>query len=259
LPAPPAEFSAAGRRGPFRIFRQITRELHALDAGVIRLDPKQITDFARPADIADVDIAHRLAEIRVLALAGVLARARKRALPTAAIRPLPAARIAGGQARLAWAVFFFQLAPPLRLGPDLGHLFAQHGDEAVAFRDCCREFRVQRGGFCGVGFARQRREYIGRIEAGADEARGGVADPQMHVVAQADARTAPPGDIVGHGRFRNDSFPGRAAAFFMPLRRAGIVPGTHSRHARARPAHPSFFARLFRNGWIAGSSPAMTH
>src|SRR3954452_18029160 len=27
----------------------------------------------------------------------------------------------------AWAVFFLQLAPPLRLGPDLGHLFAQHG------------------------------------------------------------------------------------------------------------------------------------
>jgi hypothetical protein len=37
---------------------------------------------------------------------------------------------------------------------------AQHGDEAVAFRDFCRELRVQRGGFCGVGFARQRRKDV---------------------------------------------------------------------------------------------------
>src|SRR5206468_7559316 len=104
------------------------------------------------------------------------ARARNRALPAAAVRPLSAARIARGHAGLTWAVFFLQRAPPL-LGPDLGHLFAQHGVEAVASRDFCRELRVQRGGFCRIRFARQRREYIRRIETGADEARGVVADP----------------------------------------------------------------------------------
>jgi hypothetical protein len=85
---------------------------------------------------------------------------------------------------------FLQRAAPLQLRAEFGHLFAQLGQQAVA----CRELRLE-GGFCGVGFARQRRKYIRRIEAGADEARGVVADPQMHVVAQPDARTAPPGGI----------------------------------------------------------------
>jgi hypothetical protein len=81
LPAPPAEFSAAGRRGALSDFRQITRELHTINPRVRRPDVEQIAEFVRSGDVADIDIAHRLDEIRILALAGVLARARNRALP----------------------------------------------------------------------------------------------------------------------------------------------------------------------------------
>jgi hypothetical protein len=67
---------------------------------------KQIAEFARPADVADVDIAHRLRETRSGALRGILPLA----LPAAAIRPLPAARIAGGDAGLVRAIFCVQRA-----------------------------------------------------------------------------------------------------------------------------------------------------
>jgi hypothetical protein len=58
---------------------RIARELHAIDAGLVRLDPKQIAELARSADVADVDIADRRCEIGVLALARVLAQAANRA------------------------------------------------------------------------------------------------------------------------------------------------------------------------------------
>src|SRR3954468_20283549 len=69
-----------------------TCDLLANTGRLVRLDLKQIAEFARPADVAEFDIAHRLRETR----ACVLARARNRTLAPAAIRPLPAARIAGG-------------------------------------------------------------------------------------------------------------------------------------------------------------------
>jgi hypothetical protein len=50
---------------------RIARELHTIDARAVRLDLKQIAEFARSADVAEFDIAHRLREIRVLCLARV--------------------------------------------------------------------------------------------------------------------------------------------------------------------------------------------
>jgi hypothetical protein len=114
---------------------------------------------------------------------------------------LPAARIAGRHARLAWAVFCLQRAPPLQLGPELVDLFAQHGEQPVAFRDLRGEFRLERGFLCRIGFARQRWIQIRRVHAGWKEARGVGADPQMRVVARpALALMAQPRVVgVGHG------------------------------------------------------------
>src|SRR4051794_4811603 len=45
------------------------RDLLAVRTRVVRLDLKQIAEFARPANVADIDIAHRLREARTGALA----------------------------------------------------------------------------------------------------------------------------------------------------------------------------------------------
>src|SRR4051812_35949519 len=57
------------RRNPaiYSIYNAAATEIYTIDASSVRLDPKQIAEFARSADIADIEIAHRLGEIRVLA------------------------------------------------------------------------------------------------------------------------------------------------------------------------------------------------
>jgi hypothetical protein len=143
--------------------------------------------------------------------------------PPAAIRPLPAARIAGGHARLGGAVLCFLQPPSFQFSSEFGHLFAQHGEQAVTCRDFGRELRLERGGFCRVGLARQRWIDNRQVGAGRKEARRVGADPQMSIMAQpALPMMAQPGGVVGLGHgdgFRN-SCPGRDAAFFMPQRHA---------------------------------------
>src|SRR5258708_5615500 len=81
----------------------IDRDLHPDGARLGRCNLEQIGECGGPANVADIDVAHRWRKAGALALVWV----------PAAIGPSPAARIAGRHARLAWAVFCLQLPPPL--------------------------------------------------------------------------------------------------------------------------------------------------
>jgi hypothetical protein len=90
-------------------------------------------------------------------------------------------------------------APARQFGSDLVERVLHRVVDAARGRDVGGKLVVEGRRLHALRLARQRREYVGRIEAGTDEARRVVADPSMRVMAQVHARTAPPGDVVGHG------------------------------------------------------------